>query len=67
MINAYLAENANDVLISGDGRVNDELRSAAGISDTGGTAVFEKTDTGRDYTLKSTRKRTVTSSAPVFR
>ncbi|MBE6656695.1 MAG: ABC transporter ATP-binding protein/permease [Ruminococcaceae bacterium] len=57
MINAYLAENNADVLLSGDGRVNDELRSAAGISETGSTAVFEETNVGKDYTLKRYEKK----------
>ena len=43
MINAYLAKNQGDVLLSGDGRVNEELRSAAGISKDGATTVFEGT------------------------
>ena len=57
MINDYLAANASDVLVSGDGRVNDELRSAAGISETGATAVFEKTKENEDYSLKRYEKK----------
>ena len=57
MINAYLAENASDVLLSGDSRVNEELRSAAGISEAGATAVFEKTKADEDYTLKRYEKK----------
>lgn len=57
MINAYLAANASDVLLSGDGRVNDELRSAAGISETGATAVFEETKRDEDYSLKKYEKK----------
>ena len=52
MINAYLAKNQGDVLLSGDGRVNDELRSAAGISKDGGTTVFEGTDPEKDIKSK---------------
>ena len=57
MINAYLAENRDDILLSGDGRVNDELRSAAGISETGATAVFEATKADEDYSLKKYEKK----------
>ena len=57
LINAYLAENASDVLLSGDGRINDELRSAAGISETGAMAVFERTDAEKDYALKRYEKK----------
>ncbi len=46
MINAYLARNNGDVLLSGDGRVNEELRSAAGISKDGASTVFEGTTDG---------------------
>lgn len=52
MINDYLATNADEVLLSGDSRVNGELRSAAGITDDGGTAVFEKTDPEKDVTVR---------------
>ena len=57
MINAYLAEHNGDILLSGDGRVNSELRSAAGISETGATAVFETTNAEEDYALKHYEKK----------
>lgn len=57
MINAYLSENSADVILSGDGRINDELRSAAGISEKGTTAVFEGTEAEKDYTLKKYEKK----------
>ena len=57
MINAYLEKSASDVLLSGDGRVNDELRSAVGISEKGTTAVFEGTNAEVDYTLKQYEKK----------
>ncbi len=57
MINAYLAENSADVILSGDGRVNEELRSAAGISEKGSTSVFEGTDATSDYELKQYEKK----------
>ncbi len=56
MINAYLAKNNGDVLLSGDGRVNDELRSAAGISKDGSTTVFEGTDAQKDIKTKKYEK-----------
>jgi len=52
MINEYLRNNQSDLLLSGDARVNDELRSAAGISDKGSTSVFEDTDMKKDPPLK---------------
>ncbi len=56
MINAYLAKTQGDVLLSGDGRVNEELRSAAGISKDGGTTVFEGTDPAKDVPVKAYEK-----------
>ena len=56
LINTYLGSNKTDVLLSGDGRVNEELRSAAGISEHGTTAVFEGTDSEKDYTLREYEK-----------
>ena len=56
MINAYLAKSHGDVLLSGDGRVNDELRSAAGISRDGSTTVFEGTKPEQDIKTKKYQK-----------
>ena len=56
MINAYLAKNQGDVLLSGDNRVNEELRSAAGISKDGATTVFEGTVPERDVKVKTYEK-----------
>ena len=56
MINAYLASSGGDVILSGDKRVNEELRSAAGISKDGSTNVFESTDAERDIRVKSYEK-----------
>ncbi|MBQ9783058.1 MAG: ABC transporter ATP-binding protein/permease [Clostridia bacterium] len=56
MINNYLAANeSGDVLLSGDGRVNTELRSAAGIGDDGNATVFEGTE-AEDVSLKAYQK-----------
>ncbi len=56
MINDYLSKNDSDIILSGDGRINDELRSAAGIGADGSTSVFEGTNAEKDYTLKPYRK-----------
>ena len=56
MINAYLAASGGDVLLSGDGRVNDELRSAAGIGQDGSTTVFEGTVPERDVRVRKYEK-----------
>lgn len=52
MINDYLTQVNNDIILSGDSRVNEELRSAAGITEQGGTTVFESTNAEKDYSLK---------------
>ena len=56
MINAYLAKANGDVLLSGDGRVNEELRSAAGIGKDGSTTVFEHTKPEEDIKTRSYEK-----------
>ncbi len=56
MINAYLAKNDGDVLLSGDNRVNEELRSAVGISKDGASTVFEGTTPERDIKAKAYNK-----------
>ncbi len=56
MINAYLAKANGDILLSGDGRVNEELRSAAGISKDGATNVFEGTDVAKDIKIRPYQK-----------
>ena len=56
MINEYLSTNHNDIILSSDGRINDELRSAVGISADGNTSIFEGTNSETDYKLKSYKK-----------
>ncbi|MBQ2805697.1 MAG: ABC transporter ATP-binding protein, partial [Clostridia bacterium] len=56
MINAYLAKANGDIILSGDGRVNEELRSAAGISKDGSTTVFEGTVPEKDIKTKKYEK-----------
>lgn len=59
MINRYLAENDRGALLSGDARVNTELRSAVGISESGTLNLFEETGAGdvkaEQYDGKTTR------------
>ena len=57
MINEYLQQNNHDIILSGDTRINDELRSAAGISAEGNTAVFEETDGEKDIKLRNYDKK----------
>ncbi|MBR7098560.1 MAG: ABC transporter ATP-binding protein/permease [Clostridia bacterium] len=57
MINEYLSGNNGDVILSGDTRVNDELRSAAGISERGTMSVFEGTNAERDVPIKKYEKK----------
>ncbi len=53
MINRYLATHKTDLVLSGDARVNAEMRNAAGLSEDGATTVFEETDEKKDVTVKS--------------
>ena len=53
MINAYLAKSEKGMVLSGDSRINEELRSAAGLSEDGSSAVFENTDAEKDVKVKS--------------
>lgn len=67
MINDYLQHNPHDIILSGDGRINDELRSAAGISAEGHTSVFEDT-ADRDVAIKNYEKKDshfIRSSLPI--
>jgi len=57
MINEYLQQNHHAIILSGDVRINDELRSAAGISAEGNTSVFEETDGEKDVKLRSYEKK----------
>ncbi len=57
MINEYLASSDEDVILSGDGRVNTELRSVSGINEHGNMSVFEGTNTENDVKLKSYEKK----------
>ena len=52
MINEYLEKSEDGMLLSSDKRVNNELRSAAGITESGTTAVFENTDAQADVKLQ---------------
>ena len=51
LINEYLAKQKADILISGDERLNDGVRTEAGISQNNCTAVFGATDPEKDIKL----------------
>ncbi len=53
MINRYLEKSEKGAVISGDTRVNEELRSSAGLSEDGGSMVFDETNAEKDISLKS--------------
>ena len=52
LINEYLAKSKNSLILSADNRVNNEMRSAAGITEQGTAAVFEETNPATDCKLK---------------
>ena len=53
LINEYLRKQSSDIIISGDRRINDNVRSAAGISANNTTSVFNDTDEARDVEVKA--------------
>lgn len=52
LINRYLKQQSTDILISGDRRLNDTVRSAAGISADNRSACFDETDAATDIVTK---------------
>ncbi len=52
IINEYLRAQQGEILVSGDKRINDGVRSSAGISDNNTSSVFDDTDETRDVPLK---------------
>ena len=52
LINEYLAKQNAEILISGDARLNDSVRSEAGISQNNCTAVFADTDPEADVKVE---------------
>ena len=52
LINEYLRSQSSDIIISGDRRINDNVRSAAGISQNNTTSVFNDTDESKDVETK---------------
>ncbi len=52
LINAYLREQDSDIIVSGDKRLNDGVRTAAGISQNNSSSVFERTNEERDVNVK---------------
>lgn len=57
LINAYLRQQNAEILISGDKRLNDNVRSAAGISQNNTSSVFDATDSQRDVRTKEYSKQ----------
>ncbi len=55
-INEYLRRQSVDVFVSGDGRVNNSIRTAAGITAEGKASSFDHTDAEKDVPVKSYRK-----------
>ena len=52
LINEYLRNRETDVIVSGDARLNDNVRNAAGISADNKSAVFKDTDKENDVKVK---------------
>ena len=52
LINEYLRNRDSDILISGDDRVNATVRSAAGVSASNTSSVFNATDAEKDVKTK---------------
>lgn len=68
MINDYLSHSKAGVILSGDSRVNGEVRSAAGLTESGDTQIFEKTDPAKDVTVKNydgTKTKFIRSRLPM--
>ncbi len=57
LINEYLKKQDADILISGDSRINEGVRSTAGISENNTSSVFKKTDEEADVKKKSYDKK----------
>ncbi len=56
LINTYLKNQSADVFVSGDGRVNNSIRTAAGITAEGRASSFDKTDEEKDVRVKEYAK-----------
>jgi ABC-type lipoprotein export system ATPase subunit len=52
VINAYLRAQKGEILVSGDTRINNSVRSTAGITENNTTSVFDDTDESKDVKLK---------------
>ena len=52
LINEYLRKQNAEILISGDRRLNDNVRSVAGISANNRSSVFDDTDENKDIAVK---------------
>lgn len=68
MINEYLRTRESDILISSDRRVNDGVRSAAGIAEDNTSSVFDKTNEEKDVKKKDysgTKTKFIRSRLPM--
>lgn len=52
LINEYLRAQDADIIVSGDKRLNDGVRTAAGISQNNSSSVFNDTDAEKDVNVK---------------
>ncbi len=55
-INEYLKNQENDIIVSGDSRINNGVRSSAGIDGDNSSSVFKNTDAGKDVVTKEYKK-----------
>ncbi len=68
VINEYLASHQTDIIVSGDKRLNESVRTAAGISEDNKSSVFKETVAENDVKLKSydgAKTKFIRSSLPV--
>ncbi len=57
LINEYLRSQDADIIVSGDKRINDGVRSAAGISESNMSSVFENTDEEKDIKAREGKSK----------
>ena len=68
LINEYLRTRETDVIVSGDKRLNDNVRNVAGISQDNKSSVFNSTDPAKDVKVKqydSKQTKFIRSSLPM--
>ena len=68
LINEYLRSQSSEILISGDQRLNSNVRSTAGISEDNTSSVFADTDAKKDIVVKDysgTKTKFIRSRLPM--